>query len=149
MLNVVTMVGRLTRDPELRRTNSGTSVGSFTLACDDGRKGPNGERQTVFIDCSLFGKQAETLVKFFRKGNLIGITGRLTQRKFTNRDNVQVTRTEINVDRIEFVEPAKERDDSGFAADYMGDNGPTSQVNPVAESKNVDAIDVTDDDLPF
>lgn len=149
MLNVVTMVGRLTRDPELRRTNSGTSVGSFTLACDDGRKGPNGERQTVFIDCSLFGKQAETLVKFFRKGNLIGITGRLTQRKFTNRDNVQVTRTEINVDRIEFVEPAKERDDSGFASDYMGDNGPTSQVNPVAESKNVDAIDVTDDDLPF
>ena len=149
MLNVVTMVGRLTRDPELRRTNSGTSVGSFTLACDDGRKGPNGERQTVFIDCSLFGKQAETLVKFFRKGNLIGITGRLTQRKFTNRDNVQVTRTEINVDRIEFVEPAKERDDSGFAADYMGDNGPTSHVNPVAESKNVDAIDVTDDDLPF
>ena len=149
MLNVITMVGRLTRDPELRRTNSGTSVGAFTIACDDGRKGPNGERQTVFIDCSLFGKQAETLVKFFKKGSLIGIVGRLTQRKYVNRDNVQVTRTEITVERIEFVEPAKDRDDSGFAADYPGDNGPTSQVSPVAESQNVDAIDVTDDDLPF
>ena len=150
MLNVITMVGRLTRDPELRRTNSGTSVGSFTLACDDGRKGPNGEKQTVFIDCALFGKQAETLMKFFHKGSLIGITGRLTQRKYTNRDNVQVTKTEIAVDRIEFVEPAKDRgEDSGFTPDYPGSNGPSSQVNPVAESQNVDAIDVTDDDLPF
>ena len=149
MLNVITMVGRLTRDPELRRTNSGTSVGGFTLACDDGRKGPNGEKSTVFIDCTLFGKQADTLVKFFRKGNLIGITGRLTQRKFVNRDNVQVTRTEINVDRIEFVDSAKDRDDSGFTPDFAGSNGPTSQVDPIADSKNVDAIDVTDDDLPF
>jgi single-strand DNA-binding protein len=143
------MIGRLTRDPELRRTNSGTSVGAFSIACNDGRRGPNGEEQTVFIDCTLFGKQAETLVKFFKKGNLIGLTGRLTQRKFVNRDNVQVTRTEITVDRIEFVEPAKERDDSGFTPDYPGDNGSFSQVDPVAETKNVDAIDVTDDDLPF
>lgn len=148
MLNVITMVGRLTRDPELRMTNSGTQVGAFTIACDDGRKGPNGERQTVFIDCTLFGKQAETLTKFFKKGNLIGLTGRLTQRKFTNRDNIQVTRTEINVDRIEFVESAKERDGAGFTPDYPSDE-PVSQVAPVAQSKNVDAIDVTDDDLPF
>ena len=149
MLNVITMIGRLTRDPELRRTNSGTSVGAFSIACNDGRRGPNGEEQTVFIDCTLFGKQAETLVKFFKKGNLIGLTGRLTQRKFVNRDNVQVTRTEINVDRIEFVEPAKEREDSGFTPDYPADRGSFSQVDPVAETKNVDAIDVTDDDLPF
>ena len=148
MLNVITMVGRLTRDPELRMTNSGMQVGAFTIACDDSRKGPNGERQTVFIDCTLFGKQAETLVKFFKKGNLIGLSGRLSQRKYTNRDNVQVTKTEINVDRIEFVESAKERDGSGFTPDYPSDE-PSSQVDPVAQSKNVDAIDVTDDDLPF
>ncbi len=151
MLNNVTMIGRLTRDPEIRRTNSGTSVGAFTIACDDGRKGPNGERQTVFMDCSLFGKQVETtLMKFFKKGNLIGIVGRLSQRKYTNRDNVQVTRTEIIVDRIEFVEPASARsDNNGFMADVPSPDLPSSQVDPVADSRNVDAIDVVDDDLPF
>ena len=73
MLNVITLVGRLTRDPELRRTNSGTSVGAFTVACDDGRKGPNGEKQTLFMDCTVFGPQADTLMNFWRKGNLIAV----------------------------------------------------------------------------
>ena len=151
MLNNVTMIGRLTRDPEIRRTTSGTTVGAFTIACDDGRKGPNGERQTVFMDCTLFGKQVETtLSKFFKKGNLIGIIGRLSQRKYTNRDNIQVTRTEIIVDRIEFVEPASARADaSGYNPDMPANDLPASQIDPVAESRNVDAIDVVDDDLPF
>ena len=146
MLNVITMVGRLTRDPELRRTNSGTSVGAFTIACDDSRKGPNGEKQAVFIDCTLFGKQSETLVKFFKKGNLIGITGHLSQRKYVNRQNVEVRATEIIVDRIEFVDSAKDRgvDNSGYTPDVsVSDNDPSS------EGRNLDAIDVVDDDLPF
>lgn len=149
MLNVITMVGRLVRDPELRRANSGTAIGSFRIACDDSRKGPNGEKQSVFIDCTLFGNQAETLFKFFHKGNLIGVVGRLVQRTYTNRDNVQVTKIEINADRIEFVDSAKDRDDSGYTADVPSASGPSSQVDPVAETQNTDAIDITDDDLPF
>ena len=146
MLNVITMVGRLVRDPELRRTNAGTAVGAFTIACDDSRKGPNGEKQTVFIDCTLFGKQAETLAKFFKKGSLIGLTGRLSQRKYLNRQNVEVKATEIVVDRIEFVDSAKERglDNSGFVSDV-----PPADNEPSSEGKNLDAIDVVDDDLPF
>ena len=103
MLNVITLVGRLTRDPELRRTNSGTSVGAFTVACDDGRKGPNGEKQTLFMDCTVFGPQADTLMKFWRKGNLIAVYGRLVSRKYTNSQGANVTAYSINCDRIEFV----------------------------------------------
>jgi len=146
MLNVITLVGRLTRDPELRRTNSGTSVGAFTIACDDGRKGPNGEKQTLFMDCTVFGPQADTLMKFWRKGNLIGVYGRLVSRKYTNSQGVNATAYSVNCDRIEFVESAAKM--NGAAAEMPVDQG-FSQVNPVSEKQNLDSIDVVDDDLPF
>ncbi|MBO5527817.1 MAG: single-stranded DNA-binding protein [Bacilli bacterium] len=147
MLNVITLVGRLTRDPELRRTNSGTSVGAFTIAVDDSRKGPNGEKQTLFMDCTVFGAQADTLTKFFRKGNLIAISGRLVSRKYTNSQGVNVTAYSVNVDRLEFVESAAKM--NGAAAEMPMDTGFSSQVNNVSEKQNLDSIDVTDDDLPF
>jgi len=146
MLNVITLVGRLTRDPELRRTNSGTSVGAFTVACDDGRKGPNGEKQTLFMDCTVFGPQADTLMKFWRKGNLIGVYGRLVSRKYTNAQGVNVTAYSINCDRIEFVESAAKQ--NGTAPEAPADNG-FSQVPPANDRQNLDSIDVLDDDLPF
>ena len=147
MLNVITLVGRLTRDPELRRTNSGTSVGAFTIAVDDGRKGPNGEKQTLFMDCNIFGNQADTLTKFFRKGNLIGVYGRLVSRKYTNAQGVNVTAYSVNCDRIEFVESAAKM--NGTAPEMPMDSGFSSQVSNVSEKQNLDSIDVTDDDLPF
>ena len=146
MLNVITLVGRLTRDPELRRTNSGTSVGAFTIAVDDGRKGPNGEKQTLFMDCTVFGPQADTLMKFWRKGNLIAVYGRLVSRKYTNNQGVNVTAYSINCDRIEFVESAAKQ--NGAASEMPMDNG-FSQVNPVSDKQNLESIDVTNDDLPF
>lgn len=146
MLNVITLVGRLTRDPELRRTNSGTSVGAFTIACDDGRKGPNGEKQTLFMDCTVFGPQADTLMKFWRKGNLIGVYGRLVSRKYVNSQGANVTAYSVNCDRIEFVESAAKQ--NGAGTEMPMDPG-FSQVSPVSEKQNVESLDVTDDDLPF
>ena len=146
MLNVITLVGRLTRDPELRRTNSGTSVGAFTVACDDGRKGPNGERQTLFMDCTIFGNQSDTLVKFFHKGNLIGVYGRLTSRKYVNGQGVSVTAYQIIADRIEFVESAAKM---GSDATMPGDDGFQTQTSPVSDKHNTETIDVPDEDLPF
>ena len=67
MVNNVVLVGRLTRDPELRKTTSGMSVASFTIAVDDSRKGPNGEKVTIFMPVSLFGKGADTVVNLFEK----------------------------------------------------------------------------------
>ncbi len=148
MLNVITLVGRLTREPELRRTNSGTSVGAFTVACDDGRKGPNGEKQTLFMDCTVFGPQADTLIKFFHKGNMIGVYGRLVSRKYVNSQGVNVTAYSINCDRIEFVEPASK---NGGAQAEVPVGSDFSQVTPSTNNgqQNLDSIDVTDDDLPF
>lgn len=147
MLNVITLVGRLTRDPELRRTNNGTSVGAFTIAVDDGRKGPNGEKQTLFMDCSVFGPQADTLTKYWRKGNLIGVYGRLVSRKYTNSQGVNVTSYSVNCDRIEFVESAAKMG-GGAEMPAAADTG-FSQVSPVSEKQNLETIDFNEDDLPF
>lgn len=141
MLNSISMVGRLTRDPELKQTQSGNQVGSFAIACDD-KPGPNGEKQVVFINCSIFGKGADVLVKFFRKGNLIGIVGRLTQRKYQNRDGVEVTSTEILVNQIEFVESAKDREAQQPAQ-------PAQAAAPAAPVVTGKPLDVQDEDLPF
>jgi len=148
MLNVITMVGRLTRDPEIRRTNSGTSVGGFTIACDDGRKGPNGEKQTLFMDCNIFGAQSDTLVKFFHKGNLIGVTGRLTSRKYTNSQGQNVTAYSIVCDHIEFIESTAQMNaNSGGQA--QGTEKPASEKQPVEDSGNLETIEVDEDSLPF
>lgn len=152
MVNNVVLVGRLTRDPELRKTTSGMSVASFTLACDDSRKGPNGEKVTIFMNVSVFGNSADTVVKFTRKGSLVGVVGRLTQRKYTRRtDNVEVTTTEITANQVEFLEPKganNSASDSGYRADAPVSND-FAQVNNQQGSQNLDTIDVVDDDLPF
>jgi len=142
MLNVLTMMGRLTRDPELRRTNDGTFVGAFSIACDGLPKG--GEKQVVFLNVTIFGKQAETLVKFFKKGSLIAFNGRLTQRKYVNKDNVTVNVTEAIADRIEFVESKADRENS---QEPVADG-----ANPekgIEQAQNVADMDIDDQDLPF
>ncbi|MCR5491953.1 MAG: single-stranded DNA-binding protein [Bacilli bacterium] len=151
MVNNVVLVGRLTRDPELRKTSTGMSVASFTIASDDSRKGPNGEKVTIFMNVSVFGNSADTVVKFTRKGSLVGVVGRLTQRKYTRRnDNVEVTATEIVANQVEFLEPksANAASDNGYRADVPAAND-FSQVDNQQGSQNLDAIDVVDDDLPF
>jgi single-strand DNA-binding protein len=86
----------LTRDPELRKTTSGLAVASFAIAVDDSRKGPNGTKNTIFMNCSIFGNTGENVAKFTRKGSLVGIEGRLNQRKYTRKtDNVQSRSTEL------------------------------------------------------
>lgn len=153
MVNSVVMVGRLTRDPELRKTQSGMSVASFTIAVDDSHKGPNGEKVTIFMPVSVFGASADNVVKFTRKGSLVGVVGRLTQRKYARKaDNVEVTSTEISANQVEFLEPkAKGANDStGYTPDQPApamDN--QAQDKKQSDGKNLDSIDVVDDDLPF
>lgn len=149
MLNVITMVGRLTRDPELRKTNSGTQVGGFTIACDDGRKGPNGEKQTIFMDCNIFGNQSDTLVKFFRKGNLIGVSGRLTSRKYVNKEGVNVTAYSIICDHIEFIESSEKMKESAGGQPQGQEQQIAAPSNGVSDSGNADGLNIDDDSLPF
>ena len=153
MINSDVLVGRLTRDPELRKTNSGSSVASFTLAVDDSFRGPNGEKITIFMPITVWGKSADNVAKFTRKGSLVGVTGRLTQRKYTRRtDNVEVSVTEVSAASVEFLDPKDANRSAASGSGYVSDassNEPATQVNPSQESKNLDALDITDDDLPF
>lgn len=145
MLNRVILIGRLTRDPEIRKTTSGTAVASFTIAVDDSYKGPNGEKNTLFMSCSVFGARGENVAKFTRKGSLVCVQGRLNQRKYVRKtDNVQVTTTEVIADGVDFLDPKSQNSQSGSA-----DASSSMVQEEQPESGNLDSIDVVDDDLPF
>ena len=86
MLNKAILMGRLTRDPELRHTQSNMAVCSFSLAIDRGRKDQNGERQTDFIDCVAWGRQAEFVAQWFTKGSMAIVVGRIQSRRWQDQN---------------------------------------------------------------
>lgn len=110
MLNKGILMGRLTRDPELRHTQSGTAVCSFTLAIDRDRKDANGEKQTDFIDCVAWGKQAEFVSQWFSKGMMAIVVGRIQSRKWQDQNGNNRTAIEINCEEVSFGETKKNRD---------------------------------------
>ena len=144
MINRVVLVGRLTRDPELRRTNSGTSVCSFSVAVDNMSRDAEGNRTTSFIPCTVFQNTADNMTKFLRKGSLVGIEGRLNQRSFTRQDGSKGSVLEVLCDSVQFLEPksanSRNEDTVTFESDIP---------SKAEESKNLDSLDLPDDDLPF
>ena len=143
MINRVILVGRLTRDPELKRTNSGMSVASFSIAVDNRMKNPDGTRGTTFMNCSIFGAQAENLAKFTRKGALVGVEGSLNQRNFQRQDGTKGSAIEVIADRVAFLEPKGNRVEE-VNSDTTFDDTPVQNSN-----NNLDSLDLPDDDLPF
>ena len=144
MLNRIVLTGRLTRDPELRRTTSDKAVASFTLAVDDNVKNENGEKSTTFITVSIFNQQADNVAKFLRKGSLVGVDGRIRQRTYLNKDQKKVSVIEVVANQVEFLEPKGSREIPN--EEIILDEAAPEEVE---ESKNLDTIGVTDDDLPF
>lgn len=144
MINRVVLVGRLTRDPELRKTVNGASVAAFTIAVDNRTKGPNGEKTTSFIPCTAWNQQAENACKYTHKGSLVGVEGRLNQRSYDAKDGCKVSVVEVICDSVQFLESKNSnnasREDTGYTPDVMPDD---------IEEKNTSSIDVADDDLPF
>ena len=110
MLNSSNVMGRLVADPELRHTNSGKPVASFTLASDTGRKTQDGQKITNFIDCVAWDKRAEFASKYLVKGRLIVVEGGLTTRMYEDKDGKKRKTTEINVAAIHFADT--KRDDA-------------------------------------
>ena len=113
MLNHIVIMGRLTRDPELRYTQSQTPVASFTVAVDrdfGGRDG--GERQTDFIDCSAWRQTGEFVSKYFHKGSMIVVSGRLQSRKWQDREGNNRTSWEVSADNVYFGESRRDSDSS-------------------------------------
>ena len=102
MLNSVIIMGRLTRDPEIRHTQNGTAVASLTLACDRDFKPKNGEKETDFIDVVVWGKTAEFAANYFTKGRMAIVEGRLQVRGWQDKDGNKRKSTEVVADRMYF-----------------------------------------------
>ena len=142
MINRVVLVGRLTRDPELKRTASGNSICTFTVAVDNRQKNPDGTRGTTFIQRVCFQLAADNVSKFTRKGSLVGVEGRLNQRNFQRQDGSKGSTYEILCDSVQFLEPkgnSPESIDSPIFDDTANENN----------GNNLDSLDLPDDDLPF
>ena len=151
MLNHITIMGRLTRDPELRTTQAGVSVTSFTVAVDrdfGGRDG--GERQTDFIDCVAWRQTGEFVSKYFHKGSMIVVSGRLQSRKWQDRDGNNRTNWEVNADNVYFGESRRDSD-SGRGDSYTGNTGYSgySRSEAPAPSNSFVELDDGDGELPF
>ena len=104
MINRVVLVGRLTRDPELRKTPSGASVCSYTLAVSRNRSAQPGQPDADFINCVTWNRQAETMAQYLDKGSLVGIEGRIQTRNYDNQNGQKVYVTEIITDSVQFLE---------------------------------------------
>ena len=142
MLNQISIQGRLARDPEMRRTQSGKAVTSFSIACDrDIKNQQTGEKEVDFIDCTAWNATAELIQKYFRKGNMIVVTGRLQIRKYTDKNEQKRQQAEILVGSVYFC-GGKEKAENGAPVASSGypEQAPAVNFTPVT----------TDDDaLPF
>ena len=142
MVNRVVLVGRLVKDPELRKTNSDISFATFTLAVDNRMRDADGNRGTIFIDCRVFRDQAESLVKNTRKGSKVAVDGSLNQRNFERRDGTKGKAIEVIVDSVTFLDPNPNKEVTAIEE-------PKFEDIPAPASNNLDPIDLPDDDLPF
>lgn len=134
-MNKVVMIGRTTANCELKQTASGTSVAEFRIAVKRAFKNANGENESDFFNCVAFSKLAETISRYVKKGDQVGIEGRLQTRNYTNKDGKKVYVTEIIVENVEFLQSKKEQ------------NQPSHGEDPLANAKWEELK--TDDDLPF
>ena len=174
MINRVVLVGRLTRDVDLRYTSSGAAVGTFSMAVNRQFTNANGDREADFINCVIWRKSAENFANFTKKGSLVGVEGRLQTRNYENQQGQRVYVTEVVVDNFSLLESrttTEHRQGEGSSAsinqNFGGQQNTGSQQTgftnsqqtgnaPVADNKPADpfanngqAIDISDDDLPF
>lgn len=171
MLNRVVLVGRLTRDPDLRYTPNGVAVANFTIAVNRPFTNQQGSREADFINCVVWRRPAETLANYMKKGNQIGVDGRLQTRSYEGQDGKTVYVTEVVADSVQFLESrgsTGQGQTSGYQQnpqDYNQNQFPNQPSQPSQPSQpnqpnhnryednpfqnDGEPIDISDDDLPF
>lgn len=177
MLNRSVLVGRLTRDPEIRYTQNGTAAGSFTLAVNRNFTNSQGEREADFINCVIWRKAAETFSQWTHKGSLVAVDGRLQTRNYENNQGITVYVTELVVDEFSFLESNKNDNQSNNRRPFNQNNNQSRNNNyqnnnrqsqfgnsspfgssPVNNNRSnnmsdpfqsSNSVNVSDDDLPF
>lgn len=148
MLNHITIMGRLTRDPELRRTGSGIAVTGFTLAVERDIKNSDGEIDTDFIDCVAWRQTGEFVGKYFTKGRMAVVSGRLQIRGWTDKDGNKRRTTEVNADNVYFGDSKKEpQNDPSSLAPYLPPAYPAARN--AAPSSDFAMLEDDDAQLPF
>ena len=149
MLNHITIMGRLTRDPELRRTGSGVAVASFTVAVDrDFGKNENGEKETDFIDCVAWRQTGEFVSKYFTKGRMAVVSGRLQIRSWTDKDGNKRRTAEIVADNVYFGDSRRDGD-TGSSYSAPADNFGGYSAPASAPASDFAMLDDDDAQLPF
>lgn len=151
MLNRVVLVGRMTRDPELRRTGNGTAVTSFTIAMNRNFTSQNGERQADFIPCVVWNKAAENTARYCSKGSLVGVDGRLQSRQYENQDGRKVTVVEVICDSVQFINTKSVQNQGATQQNNANTyNYMDSQEQSVqSQFDGFNSYDILDDDLQF
>jgi len=166
MINRVVLVGRLTKDPELRYTPSGVAVTRFTLAVNRTFSNNQGEKEADFINCIVWRKPAENTANFLKKGSLAGVEGRIQTGSYEGQDGKRVYTTEVVADSVQFLEPRSSSGDRSGGQPQSGggqqnNQYPSYQQNQTPNQQNHTRVDedpfssgsgpieVSDDDLPF
>ena len=143
-MNSICLVGRLTKDVDLRYTQSNVAVATFTLAVNRAFKNENGEREADFINCVMWRQQAENLANWAKKGALIGITGRIQTRNYDNQQGQRVYVTEVVAEQFQLLESRNSQGQS------QGQRVQSQQQAPdFSRSENTNPLDISDDMLPF
>ena len=155
MINRVVLVGRMTKDPVLRKTGTGASVTSFTVACDRRIK-TEGQPTADFINCVCWNKVADNTAQFTHKGSLVGVEGRIQTRSYDDQSGRRVYVTEVVADSVQFLEPKGTNSAAAVNAytpdydagnqGYQSDNASPSYSSDFASSYT---LDIASDDLPF
>ncbi|WP_173273232.1 single-stranded DNA-binding protein SsbA [Streptococcus sp. 563] len=156
MINNVVLVGRMTRDAELRYTPSNVAVATFTLAVNRTFKSQNGEREADFINVVMWRQQAENLANWAKKGSLIGVTGRIQTRSYDNQQGQRVYVTEVVAENFQMLESRSVREGhtaGAYSAPTANYSAPTNSVPDFSRDENpfgaTNPLDISDDDLPF
>ncbi|NIK11554.1 single-stranded DNA-binding protein [Alkalibacillus almallahensis] len=164
MLNRTVLVGRLTKDPELRYTANGVAVANFTLAVNRPFSNQQGEREADFINCVIWRKQAENLASYMGKGSMVGVDGRIQTRSFDNQEGKRIFMTEVVAESVQFLESKNsnqgkqggqpgntsnqaQQSNQGGGYQPQQQQSQSKEQNPFEDSG--EPVDLSDDDLPF
>ena len=159
-MNKVILIGRLTKDPEMRTTTTGQNVTSFTVAVSRTYTNQNGERETDFINCVAWRKQAENIAKYCTKGKQVAVEGRIQTRSYDHQDGTKRYVTEVMADNVTFLDSKGSSSSSYSPSDNIGDSFPSSEEGNNADIQTTDItedpfkdfgseVQLSDDDLPF
>lgn len=161
-MNKAILVGRVTKDPELRKTSSGQSVVNFTVAINRTFTNANGEREADFINCVVWGKQAENMATYVAKGSLIGVDGRIQTRNYEDANGNRVYVTEVVADNVQYLDTKGASQTSSQPQAFNNNNNANNTPKPNHDAGNffddftsndssdiLSGLDIADDELPF